>query len=273
MQTVSINSEHPVQQLPLSQISHNPRQPRKTFDDEELLRLSESIRNHGILQPLVVRKAGEDQNQYQLIAGERRLRAAHLVGLPNVPVHIVDFNDQQVFEAALAENIQRADLNPIEKAQGFQDYLDKFQLNKDQLAQKLGMDRTTVSNIVSLLTMPREVQDALRLGQITIGHAKVLKGMSAERQVALCKDAVLRQLSVKALELLARSAKTSKSSRGKATETEQFKTPHVTSIEDSLRQKLATKFEIKLKDKEKGSIIIHFENNDDFERIVEALQK
>ncbi len=268
----TIQADQPVLQLNLGQISHNPQQPRKTFDDEELLRLSESIRNHGVLQPLVVRKT-DQQSQYQLIAGERRLRAAHLVGLSAVPVHIVDFNDQQVFEAALAENIQRSDLNPIEKAQGFQEYLDRFQLTRDQLAQKLGLDRSTVSNIVTLLTMPKEVQDALRLGQITLGHAKVLKGMSAEKQVALCKDAVLRQLSVKALELLARDQKPAKTDRAKAANTVEHKTPHVVSIEDSLRQKLSTKFEIKLKEKEKGSIVIHFENNDDFERIIEVLQR
>jgi ParB family chromosome partitioning protein len=129
----------------VSQIKQNPFQPRKQFDDEELTQLSSSIKTHGILQPLVVRKVGDD---FQLIAGERRLRAAQAAGLADVPVHVVEFNDQEVFEAALVENIQRSDLNPIEKAQGFKDYLDRFKMTQDQLGAKLGMDRTTISNLI-----------------------------------------------------------------------------------------------------------------------------
>src|SRR5579871_3456346 len=167
--------------LAVGQIQTNPYQPRKQFDDDELIALSESIRNHGVLQPLVVRKAGD---AYQLIAGERRLRAAQLAGLAEVPVHVVTFDDQQVFEAALVENIQRSDLNPIEKAQGFKEYLDKFGLTQEQFAARLGLDRSSISNLVGLLNLPGEVQEAVRLGQITLGHAKVLKGVTEpERQV------------------------------------------------------------------------------------------
>ena len=127
-----------------------------------------------MLQPLVVRQAGDG---FQLIAGERRLRAAQAAGLGEVPVHVVAFDDQQVYEAALVENIQRTDLNPIEKAQGFKDYLDRFGMTQDQLGARLGLDRTTISNLLGLLNLPAEVQDAVRLGQITLGHAKVLKGV------------------------------------------------------------------------------------------------
>jgi ParB family transcriptional regulator, chromosome partitioning protein len=264
--------DQPVHHVRVATISHNPSQPRKSFDDEELLRLSESIRNHGILQPLVVRKVPNDPN-FQLIAGERRLRAAHLVGLAQVPVHIVDFNDQQVFEAALAENIQRTDLNPIEKAVGFQEYLDKFQVTKDQLAAKLGMDRTTVTNIINLLLMPKEVQEALRLGQISVAHAKALKGLPVDKQVNLTKEVVLKQLSVKALELDVKKLKGPVPEDKPAKEGVNFMTPHVRGIEDGLRQRLATKFEIRLKAKDKGAMVIHFESNDDFERIVEMLQR
>src|SRR5438067_12806155 len=180
--------------LAVGLIQNNPFQPRKRFDDDELLALSESIRNHGVLQPVVVRKAGD---AFQLIAGERRLRAAQIAGLAEVPVHVVAFDDQQVFEAALVENIQRSDLNPIEKAQGFKDYLDKFGLTQEQLGAKLGLDRTTVSNLLGLLNLPPEVQDAVRLGQITLGHAKVLKGVpEADRQVSLCRDTILKNYSV-----------------------------------------------------------------------------
>jgi ParB family chromosome partitioning protein len=130
-------------QVAIDHVKPNPHQPRKLFDDDELTHLADSIKNHGVLQPLVVRQ-GKDG--YELIAGERRLRAAQRAGLRDVPVRIVDFNDQQVVEAALVENIQRSDLNPIEKAQGFKEYLDRFSMKTEQLAERLGLDRTTISN-------------------------------------------------------------------------------------------------------------------------------
>src|SRR3954469_8260670 len=170
--------------LPVEQIQTNPYQPRKMFDDDEIHHLSDSIKNHGILQPLLVRAVGE---QFQLIAGERRLRAAQAAGLREVPVSIVNFDDQQVFEASLVENIQRSDLNPIEKAQGFKDYLDRYHVTQEQLAGRLGIDRTSVSNLVNLLNLPEEVQGAVRQNQISLGHAKILKGLpSPQRQEELC---------------------------------------------------------------------------------------
>src|SRR5215211_8521821 len=126
--------------LPVGQIQTNPYQPRKAFDEDEIGHLSDSIKAHGVLQPLVVRPVGD---QFQLIAGERRLRAAQAAGLREVPVTVVNFDDRQVFEASLVENIQRSDLNPIEKAQGFKDYLDRYGVTQEQLAHRLGMDRTS----------------------------------------------------------------------------------------------------------------------------------
>ena len=261
-------------QLAVSVIQHNPFQPRKRFDEEELTSLTESIRTHGVLQPVVVRKAGE---QYQLIAGERRLRAATAAGLGQIPVHIVSFDDQQIFEAALVENIQRSDLNPIEKAQGFKDYLDRFGVTQEQLGAKLGLDRTTISNLLGLLNLPGEVQDAVRLGQISLGHAKVLKGVpEPERQIALCKETILKNYSVHALELLVKQQKleavtAEAEARSKPEPVE--KTAHVKGIEDDLRQRLAVRVEIKVKAKDRGQILIGFDTNDDFERIIEALRK
>lgn len=255
----------------IDRIRHNPYQPRKQFDEDELKQLTASVRAHGILQPLVVRNAGD---HYQLIAGERRLRAAQAAGLSVVPIHVVAFNDQQVFEAALVENIQRTDLNPIEKAVGFRDYLDRFKLTQDQLGAKLGIDRSSVSNLVGLLNLPADVQDAVRLGQISLGHAKVLKGLTdPERQSALCKQVVLQGLSVHALEQLVKVAKTEAAPKEEKEPAAKFeKTAHVTSVENELRQKLAVKLEIKVKAEEKGQIVINFESNDDFERIIEALR-
>jgi ParB family chromosome partitioning protein len=258
----------------VGRIKQNPYQPRKRFDEDELNHLRDSIKSHGVLQPLVVRKSGDD---YQLIAGERRLRAAQAAGLGEVPVHVVEFDDQQVFEAALAENIQRSDLNPIEKAQGFREYLEQFGLTQDQLGAKLGLDRTTISNLLGLLNLPAEVQDAVRLGQVSLGHAKVLKGLpDADRQVALCKDVILRNLSVHALEQLVKQQKQEQAdpaAGGKPPAEAPEKTAHVVSLENELKQRLAVRVEIRVKAKDKGQIVIGFETNDDFERIVEALKK
>src|SRR5262245_54648696 len=186
----------------IDRIRQNPHQPRKAFDEDELNQLSASIREHGVLQPVVVRADGDG---FLLIAGERRLRAAQRAGLSAIPVHVVDFNDQQVLEAALAENIQRSDLNPIEKAQGFKDYLERFGMKQEQLAERLGLDRTTISNLLGLLNLAPEVQDWVRVGQLSQGHAKVLKGITEpDRQVALAKEAIARTLSVHALEAFAK---------------------------------------------------------------------
>ncbi len=192
-------------EVAVERIQHNPYQPRKHFDPDELASLSASVKSHGILQPIVVRNVGEN---YQLIAGERRLRAAQDAGLKSVPIRVVDFNDQQAYEATLVENIQRSDLNPIEKAVGFKDYLERFQINHEQLAQRLGLARSTITNLVNLLELAPEVQDGVRLNQISEAHAKILKGVkSKERQVALFKQIVAMGLSVKAAETLIREQK------------------------------------------------------------------
>jgi ParB family chromosome partitioning protein len=254
-------------------IDQNPHQPRKTFDEDEIRSLSETIRAHGILQPLVVRQTGE---RYQLIAGERRLRAARAAGLPTVPVTVVDFNDQQVLEAALIENIHRADLNPIEKAQGFKDYLTRFQITHEQLAERLGLARSTITNLVALLDLPGEVQEAVRVGQLTTGHAKLLKGVEdRQRQVSVCKEIIARGLSVHATEAFLKQppAEEKEMGGGNGREPAPEKTAHVQGIEDELRQKLATKVEIKLRAKDRGQILLSFESNDDFERILEALRR
>ncbi len=268
-----------ITKLPVGRIELNPYQPRKRIDDDELAALTGSVKTHGVLQPLVVRPV---KDGYQLIAGERRLRAARAAGLTDVPVHVVNFDDQQVFEAALVENIQRSDLNPVEKAQGFKEYMDKYGVTQDQLAARLSQDRTTISNLLSLLNLPPEVQAAVRDGQLTMGHAKVLKGVFIpEQQVAFAKEAILKNYSVHALEMLVKQHKTSpaaipEEARDPATEAAARvvieKTAHVKGIEDELRQRLAVRVEIRVKAKDKGQIVIGFDSNDDFERIVQALQ-
>lgn len=269
------NSDHAtdpanVAQVPLDQIQNNPYQPRKDFDADELSALKDSLRSHGLLQPVVVRPAGKG---YQLIAGERRVRAAREVGWKQIPVRVVDLNDQQVFEAALIENLQRADLNPIEKAQGFHDYVKRYKVSHDDLAKKLGMDRSTISNTLRLLDLPVSVQEAVRLGQISNGHARALVALEdPERQAALCKEIIAKGLSVRAVELLIKDEKPENvAPRAAAPEVE--KTAHVQAIEDELRQKLATRVEIRLRAPDKGQVVIGFETNDEFERLLEMLRR
>jgi ParB family chromosome partitioning protein len=267
-------------QISVEEIEQNPYQPRKTFDDDELAALRESIRNHGVLQPLVVRQVGE---RYQLIAGERRLRAARAAGMQAVPVSVVDFNDQQVLEAALVENIQRTDLNPIEKAHGFKEYLARYHMTHEQLATRLGLARPTITNLVALLELPAELQDAVRVGQMSTGHAKVLKGISdPARQVSVGKEIIARGLSVHATEALvkqmlvdAREAQNEEqhADEGGSGRPAPLKTTHVQGIEDELRQKLSMKVEIRVKGKDKGQIVLAFESNDDFERAIEVLRR
>ena len=263
----------PTANVPIDRIHLNPYQPRKTFDGDELATLSASIREHGVLQPIVVRQSGDE---YQLIAGERRLRAAQQAGLADIPVRVVNFNDQQVLEAALVENIQRADLNPIEKAQGFKEYLDRFNMKQEYLAERLGVDRTSISNLLGLLNLPPEVQEWVRVGQLTLGHAKVLKGLrDHQRVIMLAKETIAKNLSVHALEHLTKQQKNEAAAAAGSRPAKEIveKTAHVQAIEDELRQSLATRVTIKLQGKDKGQIVLGFECNDDFERIVGAFRK
>jgi ParB family chromosome partitioning protein len=262
---------HDLAHVAVDQIQHNPWQPRHVFDEDELSRLSDSIRTHGVLQPLVVRQVG---GQFQLIAGERRLRAARAAGCADVPVRIVDFNDQQVLEAALVENVQRADLNPIEKAQGFKEYLDRFKMTHEQLAERINMDRSTITNLLRLLDLPPEVQQAVQLGQITNGHARALASLTdPDRQISLCKEIIARGHSVRATEMLVKEKPEQEEETNGTPKPVIEKTAHVQSIEDELRQRLATRVEIRLRAKDKGQIVVTFDSNDDFERVLEIFRK
>src|SRR5262245_58309859 len=257
---------------------HKPHQARKTFDEDDLASMADSIRSNGVLQPLVVRRIGD---RYQLIAGERRLRAARIAGLAAVPVRVVDFNDQQVLEASLVENIQRTDLNPIEKAQGFKDYLERFHVTHEELARRLGLARATITNLLGLLELPTEIQDEVRRGQITTGHAKILKGINdPDRQMSLCKEIISRGLSVHGTEahlkqMAQQAQEQGLSEREPRTDNGSDrleKTAHVKAIEDELRLLLAMRVEIRLRAEDKGQIIVSFESNDDFERLLELLR-
>lgn len=257
-------------------IVRNPFQPRREFEQRSIDELAESIRKHGVLQPLLVRPKGDG---YELIAGERRWRACRQVGLETVPCRVVALADQQVCEAAIEENLKREDLNVIEKAMAFKDYLDNFGGTIEDLGRQLSMNRSTVSNMLRLLELPEEVQAAVRQDRISGGHARALLPLSSEAQLELSKQIQEQQLSVRKTEEAVRAIlkpAADGSSAAAATTAKADKpdlTPHVIGLQDNLREQYAARVEIKLKKQDSGQIVIHFGSNDDFERIVGQLRK
>ena len=249
-------------------IEQNPYQPRNDIGDETLEELASSIRQHGVLQPLLVRS---HDGGYQLIAGQRRWLAARKVGLRTVPCRLLELDDRQVNEVAIEENLKREDLNDLDKAKAFQDYLQRFGSTIEELAQRLSLNRATVSNTLRLLELPDEVKQRLRTGKITAGHARAILSLSLEDQVAVCDRIQAEGLSVRKTEAEARAIQ-------KGGQTVPFQkspaaappemTNHVRSIEQQLRDHFGTKVEIVLKSENAGRIVIHFESNDQFEQIL-----
>lgn len=260
-------------------IERNPFQPRKDFDQEQLNELTDSIRQHGVLQPILVRPFGDG---YQLIAGERRLIAAKRAGLEQVPCRVLQLSDQQMCEVSLEENLKRQDLNVLEKAAAFQDYLQRFQCTIEELARRLSLDRSTVSNMLRLLELPEVIKDDLRSNKLTAGHARAVLSLSEEEQLALCKRIQDEGLSVRKTEEAVRqlvAASTPDTVPFPTNDAEKpgraapAMTAHVLGLQDQLRDWLGAKVEIKLKGKESGKILIEFKTSDDFERIVGRLQR
>lgn len=255
-------------------IERNPFQPRREFDPAAINELADSIRKHGVLQPLLVRADGDS---YQLVAGERRWRAAQQIGLENIPCRVVELEDSQVCEAAIEENLKRQDLNVLEKAEAFRDYLERFGGTVEELSKRLSMNRSTVSNMMRLLELPEHVQDAVRKDRISGGHARALLPLPAEAQMELTRQIEEQNLSVRRTEEAVRKflknggAAESPASTPAAAKPEA--SAHVISLQDQLRESLAAKIDIRLKKKESGQIVIHFGSNDDFERIVGQLRR
>lgn len=260
-------------EISIELIERNPFQPRREFDQRAIDELAESIRKHGVLQPLLVR--AKDDDGYQLIAGERRWRACQQVGLESVPCRVVKLEDKQVCEAAIEENLKRQDLNMIEKAQAFGEYMEKFGCTIEELSKQLSMNRSTVSNMLRLLDLPDVVQDAVRKEQISGGHARALLPLPSESQIELAKQIQDQQLSVRKTEEAVRAMLKGDDSAAKAAVQKTPKpemTPHVLSLQDNLRAHYAAKVEIKLKKQDSGQVVIHFASNDDFERIIGQLK-
>ena len=262
-------------------IERNPFQPRQDFDQTALNELVDSIRQHGVLQPLLVRAAGDG---YQLIAGERRLISAKKAGLHQVPCRVLTLTDQQVSEVALEENLKRQDLNVLEKAIAFQDYLKRFGCTIEDLARRLSFERSTVSNMLRLLELPEGVKADLRTDKISAGHARALLALkSEEAQTELSQRIQKESLSVRKTEEAVRELLAPKDADvvpfvnpdDQSKVSGSAHTPHIAGLQNQLRDWLGANVEIKLsgKSKDKGKIIIDFGSNDDFERIVGKLQR
>jgi ParB-like partition proteins len=259
-------------EININDIQTNPYQPRKEFTDEKLNELAESIKIHGIIQPLLVR---EIDGKYQLIAGERRLRAAKLVGLTEVPVVIREMSDQAMMEVALVENLQREDLNPIEEADAYQRLINEFQLTQDEIAKKVGKSRPAIANTLRLLNLPMDIQTELAKGTLTMGHARALLSLKTlDEQKQISSQIQTQELSVRETEELIRQLNTpqtvSRETKKSATKSSAGKDPNVVEIEDELQQIFGTKVLIKSLGAG-GKIEIDYYSDEDFERICEIL--
>ncbi len=250
-------------------IDANPWQPRTEFESIALQELSDSIKTHGLIQPITVRKM--DNGRYQLISGERRLRASIMAEIFEVPAYIRTVNDQQMIEMALVENIQRENLNSMEIALCYQRLINECHLTQDQLSDKIGKNRSTITNFLRLLKLPSSVQLAVRDNKLSMGHAKIIVGLSdAQKQEDLCKQVIDSELSVRSTESLAKKMNDEDASKTKA----KINLPeHFTLPKKELTETLNTKVEIKRNIKGKGSIQISFKNDDDFKRILAIIKK
>ncbi|MDP5169880.1 MAG: ParB/RepB/Spo0J family partition protein [Bacteroidia bacterium] len=256
--------------IPLTQIEINPFQPRQVFDEITLNELADSIRVHGIIQPITVRKIGD--NQYQLISGERRFRASKIAELKEVPAYIRTANDEQMLEMALIENIQREDLDPVEVALSYQRLIDELGLKQDEVGGKVGKERSTVTNYLALLKLPDTVKVALRAGDITMGHAKTLKNMGDPvLQLQLFQQIRDKHLSVRQAEDLARLLKQPKTAKTPAKEAPSTQQMHLDKIAKDLENKFGNKVKLSQQSGGKGDIVISFSSNRDLERILDLL--
>jgi len=254
-------------EIPVKEIHANPSQPRQDFDPEALAELVESINRNGILQPVIVRA---DAQGYELIAGERRWRAACQAGLATIPAIVRKASDNETLELSLVENIQRQDLNPIEQAKAYKDLIERFALTQDEAAGRLGKKRSSIANLMRLLELPQDIQDAVSRGTLSMGHARALLGLpDREEQRRLAARIQADDLSVRQTERIIAD----RLRRGQqAPRAEEPRPPHIVDLESQLREALGTRVTIlQHRHDERGRIVIDFFSRDDFQRILERI--
>ena len=265
-----------LQRIPISDIAPNRFQPRRTFTEPELAELEASIRSNGLLQPIVVRARGD--GKWELVAGERRLRAVGRLGWTDIPAVVRDFDDRAMLTLALVENLQRTDLNPLEEAEGYQRLIDEFGLTQQQVADAVGKDRTTITNLLRVLTLQPAVRQLVERGHISAGHARALLPIKDQStQLELANEIVARQLSVREVEARARAltAETTAPARG-APRTSPPVTPGATGaaskrIEEQLRKHLQTDVHVQALGNDRGVVRITFYSADDLERLLDLI--
>jgi ParB family chromosome partitioning protein len=268
-----LQDAHAPARVHIRQIDSNPAQPRQEFDPSEMQSLAESISTHGLLQPVVVRRVHE---RYQLIAGERRLRAAIQAGWVDVPVNVIEADDRQMAELAIVENLQRKDLNALEKATSFQRYLDQYGCTQEELAGRLKLDRSTIANLIRLLELPEPVQEAIRRGKITQGHARALLPLGDEReQIEFCGRIQREGLNVRQTETLVQETIDSADrdplatieTPAKPTRSSRTKNEHIAALEQQFHTALGMKVKITHNARGRGKLVVQFRNHEEFEQL------
>jgi ParB family chromosome partitioning protein len=261
------NGTHAPLEIPIDRIKRNPYQPRRRVDEEALAGLAESIREHGVIQPILVT---EQLDGYQLVAGERRLRAAQLAGLKRIPAVVRQLADRDQLELALVENLQRADLNPLEEAFAFRQLVDEFSFTQEQLASRLGRARSTVANTLRLLEMREAVRDAVADGRITEGHARAMAGLGESDEARLLELIAARDLSVRQTEELARRLRERRSVTTAAPAAARNADPDLERVEEDLRHALGTKVSL-ARSRRGGRIVIEYYSDEELGRLYDRL--
>lgn len=264
----NVDSRDRVQRVAIKQVRPCPFQPRKDFPEESLRELADSIKEQGIVQPLIVRKSGDG---FELIAGERRWRAAQLIGLKEIPIIVREADDRAVLELALIENLQRENLNPIEEALGYSQLIGQFQLKQEEAAVKVGKSRTVVANALRLLKLAPELQTLIRDGSISVGHAKVILGLATGAEQKLAADCILKKsLNVRQAEELIAQIQKGKVVSSKSSAQPAMRDAHVADLENKLRERFGTKVQLRYR-QGKGSLDIRFFSDDDLERVLKIV--
>ena len=270
---LSSSDEGALKSIPIGQIGRNPFQPRREFNSEELGELQESLNSSGLLQPITVRRRpGKDG--FELIAGERRLRAAMKLGWKEIPAIIKDIDDKTVLTLALVENLQRTDLNPIEEGEGYYRLANEFGLTQQQIAETVGKDRTTIANMLRVLQLPEVVRKLLQDGQLSMGHAKVLLGLDDPAMIAaLAREIVKEGLTVREVERRLREFAGPRSGKkaGRPRSIDRLP-PEVKRIEDRLRRYLQTDVNVTVGKNDRGTLTLHFYSADDLQRLLEVMR-
>ncbi|MFB5762655.1 ParB/RepB/Spo0J family partition protein [Paenibacillus medicaginis] len=266
--SLTVSDDDKIVDIPLTQLRANPYQPRKTFEEDAIKELAESIRQHGVIQPIIVRSVLKG---YEIIAGERRFRASQYCGNTTIPAVVRNFSDQQVMEIALIENLQRENLNAMEVAVAYQGLMEQFSLTQEELSMKVGKSRSHIANFLRLLSLPDEVKDYVSRGTLSMGHARAIVGVKDEQILKqLAMQCINQHWSVRELEQAVQNLDHKKDD-DKSKLKKKKKDPYIENVEENLRERFKTTVKIK-HNKDKGKIELNYYSQQDLERLLELLQ-